>query len=99
MLGIFVEAAELTYLSKTATPKYQQLHAGYHCACLVMYTCDAMLGPMTADKTHLFVFSCSLTYGGSLIRPESTGYGTVYFVQEVLKDQDSDLKVDHNAAA
>lgn len=33
-----------------------------------------------------------LTYGGSLIRPESTGFGTVYFVQNILKDQDSDLK-------
>jgi glutamate dehydrogenase (NADP+) len=26
-----------------------------------------------------------LPYGGSLIRPEATGYGTVYFVQEMLK--------------
>ncbi len=26
-----------------------------------------------------------LTYGGSLIRPEATGYGTVYFAQEMLK--------------
>jgi glutamate dehydrogenase (NADP+) len=26
-----------------------------------------------------------LTYGGSLIRPEATGYGTVYFAEEMLK--------------
>ncbi len=26
-----------------------------------------------------------LAYGGSLIRPEATGYGTVYFAQEMLK--------------
>jgi glutamate dehydrogenase (NADP+) len=26
-----------------------------------------------------------LEYGGSLIRPEATGYGTVYFMQEMLK--------------
>lgn len=26
-------------------------------------------------------------YGGSLARPEATGYGTVYFVQEMLKDK------------
>ena len=26
-----------------------------------------------------------LSFGGSLIRPEATGYGTVYFVQEMLK--------------
>ena len=28
-----------------------------------------------------------LSYGGSLIRPEATGYGTVYFAQEMLKQQ------------
>ena len=26
-----------------------------------------------------------LSYGGSLIRPEATGYGTVYFAEEMLK--------------
>src|ERR1043165_3926737 len=26
-----------------------------------------------------------LTYGGSLIRPEATGYGCVYFAEEMLK--------------
>jgi glutamate dehydrogenase (NADP+) len=31
-----------------------------------------------------------LNYGGSLIRPEATGYGTVYFVQEALKDLKND---------
>lgn len=36
---------------------------------------------------------CRLTYGGSLIRPESTGFGTVYFCLNILKDQNSDLKV------
>ena len=25
-----------------------------------------------------------INYGGSLIRPEATGYGTVYFAQEML---------------
>lgn len=28
-----------------------------------------------------------LTFGGSLIRPESTGYGTVYFCQNILQDK------------
>ncbi|MDD3064868.1 MAG: NADP-specific glutamate dehydrogenase [Endomicrobiaceae bacterium] len=28
-----------------------------------------------------------LLYGGSLARPEATGYGTVYFCQEMLKDR------------
>ena len=28
-----------------------------------------------------------MTYGGSLIRPEATGYGAVYYLQEVLKHE------------
>lgn len=32
-----------------------------------------------------------LTYGGSLIRPEATGYGTVYFAQEMLKRKARDF--------
>lgn len=32
-----------------------------------------------------------LEYGGSLIRPEATGYGTVYFMQEMLKMNGQDL--------
>ncbi len=48
---------------------------------------------MSGIQTRLLEFGCSLTYGGSLIRPESTGFGTVYFTQEILKDQDTDLKV------
>jgi glutamate dehydrogenase (NADP+) len=33
-----------------------------------------------------------LGWGGSLIRPEATGYGTVYFAQEMLKTRKTDLK-------
>ena len=33
-----------------------------------------------------------LTYGGSLIRPEATGYGAVYYLQEVLKHEGEDIK-------
>ena len=33
-----------------------------------------------------------LDYGGSLIRPEATGYGCVYFVDEMLKTKKKDLK-------
>ncbi len=33
-----------------------------------------------------------LSYGGSLIRPEATGYGCVYFVQEMLDSRGDDLK-------
>jgi glutamate dehydrogenase (NADP+) len=32
-----------------------------------------------------------LNYGGSLIRPEATGYGCVYFVEEMLKRQNDSL--------
>jgi glutamate dehydrogenase (NADP+) len=32
------------------------------------------------------------TYGGSLIRPEATGYGCVYFVKEMLKTRNEDFK-------
>jgi glutamate dehydrogenase (NADP+) len=33
-----------------------------------------------------------LSYGGSLIRPEATGYGTCYFVEEVLKMNGDSMK-------
>ena len=33
-----------------------------------------------------------LEYGGSLIRPEATGYGTVYFAQEMLATRGLDFK-------
>lgn len=32
-----------------------------------------------------------LSYGGSLIRPEATGYGTVYFAKEMLSTRDDSL--------
>ncbi|WP_330949107.1 NADP-specific glutamate dehydrogenase [Virgibacillus sp. MG-45] len=32
-----------------------------------------------------------LSYGGSLARKEATGYGTIYFVQEMLKDHGFDI--------
>ncbi|MBR2405740.1 MAG: NADP-specific glutamate dehydrogenase [Clostridia bacterium] len=33
-----------------------------------------------------------IPYGGSLIRPEATGYGAVYFCEEMLKDFGEDIK-------
>jgi len=33
-----------------------------------------------------------LNWGGSLIRPEATGYGVTYFAQEMLKTRNDDLK-------
>lgn len=32
------------------------------------------------------------SYGGSLIRPEATGYGCVYFTQEMMRSKDEELK-------
>src|SRR5690606_16559572 len=32
-----------------------------------------------------------ISYGGSLIRPEATGYGAVYFIQEMLKTRGMSL--------
>ena len=34
-----------------------------------------------------------LNWGGSLIRPEATGYGCVYFAEEMLRKRAMDLKV------
>lgn len=33
-----------------------------------------------------------LSYGGSLIRPEATGYGAVYYTNEVFKHENDDIK-------
>lgn len=33
-----------------------------------------------------------LTYGGSLIRPEATGYGAIYYTSEVLAHENEDIK-------
>ncbi len=33
-----------------------------------------------------------LAYGGSLVRPEATGYGAVYYCNELLKDNGVDIK-------
>ena len=33
-----------------------------------------------------------LSFGGSLIRPEATGFGALYFVENVLKDLGTDIK-------
>ena len=34
----------------------------------------------------------SVNYGGSLVRTQATGYGLVYFVQNMLKDRNTDFK-------
>jgi len=34
-----------------------------------------------------------LSFGGSLIRPEATGYGLIYFLEEMIKGNNDELKV------
>ena len=44
-------------------------------------------------NVHQGVFTGKgLSYGGSLIRPEATGYGTIYFMEEMLKTKGDSLK-------
>lgn len=50
---------------------------------------------MYKKLTHEFTGTLTgkgLEYGGSLIRPEATGYGTLYFLMEMLKTKGTDLK-------
>src|SRR5690606_24841816 len=43
-----------------------------------------MMKKLTNSASSVFTGK-GLTFGGSLIRPEATGYGTVYFAEEMLK--------------
>lgn len=53
------------------------------------------------NRIYRFVFENGVltekgfSYGGSLIRPEATGYGAVYYLENVLKDDGQDIKGDH----
>ncbi len=40
-----------------------------------------------SNKTDCVFTGKGVSYGGSLIRPEATGYGVVYFAQEMLKQK------------
>ncbi len=42
-----------------------------------------------ANESSCVLTGKGLAYGGSLIRPEATGYGCVYFAQEMLKRRDA----------
>nr|WP_236600084.1 NADP-specific glutamate dehydrogenase [Ramlibacter alkalitolerans] len=43
------------------------------------------------NRADCFFTGKALAFGGSLIRPEATGYGTVYFAQEMLQQQGRDF--------
>ena len=54
----------------------------------VMRFCQSF---MTELQRHIGQFK-SLNWGGSLIRPEATGYGCVYFAQNMLATRNDDLQ-------
>jgi len=45
-----------------------------------------------SNKSDCVFTGKGLSFGGSLIRPEATGYGTVYFAEEMLNHQGKSLK-------
>ena len=45
-----------------------------------------------ANRADCVFTGKGITFGGSLIRPEATGYGTVYFAEEMLKVQGRSFK-------
>lgn len=50
-----------------------------------------MYKKLAGENTGTFTGK-GLEYGGSLIRPEATGFGGLYFVHEMLKNQGKDIK-------
>ena len=46
----------------------------------------------------MWVFAPRMSFGGSLIRPEATGYGLVFFIENMLQAKGDSLKVRHDAA-
>ena len=50
-----------------------------------------MYKKLTREFTGTFTGK-GITFGGSLIRPEATGYGNVYFLLEMLKTRNIDIK-------
>ena len=50
-----------------------------------------MMKKLSNDTSCVFTGK-GLTFGGSLARPEATGYGTVYFAEEMLKTRGESFK-------
>jgi glutamate dehydrogenase (NADP+) len=50
-----------------------------------------MMKKLSNDAACVFTGK-SVTFGGSLMRPEATGYGTVYFAEEMAKTRDESLE-------
>lgn len=45
----------------------------------------------------LLLLLCSIEWGGSNIRPEATGYGAVYFGEQILNDLNDNYEVRSDA--
>src|SRR6266446_6794752 len=61
----------------------------------VMRFCQAFMFEMYKRLKNEFtgvMTGKGLTWGGSVIRPEATGYGAVYFAEEMLRTRKEDLK-------
>lgn len=50
-----------------------------------------MMKKLSNDTSAVFTGK-GISFGGSLIRPEATGYGTVYFTEEMLKTKQQNFK-------
>lgn len=50
-----------------------------------------MMKKLSNDTSAVFTGK-GISFGGSLIRPEATGYGTVYFAEEMLKTKQQNFK-------
>ncbi len=50
-----------------------------------------MYKKLASENTGTFTGK-GIEFGGSLIRPEATGYGNIYFLQEMLKTKNMDIK-------
>ena len=50
-----------------------------------------MYKKLTREFTGVFTGK-GLDFGGSLVRPEATGYGNIYFLQEMLNTRGLDIK-------
>ena len=70
-----------------------------------MLACDVFMQSLPAGqyvwrnkfKTG-WLLAGRMSFGGSLIRPEATGYGLVFFVENMLQAKGDSLKVRHSAA-
>lgn len=75
-------------------------HTGTQSACRALKPLVVILPPVVTfvcvrppSCSSLPPFPCSKEWGGSNIRPEATGYGAVYFGQEVLKETGETFEV------